>query len=103
MPTIFGYVFTFRDSGQCCIFVSFEINIKYKIHCNIRTAHFLRNRRHGFAQWLFPQMYIGFKELRQKFFELEFKHCTLTENLLRGLCFSIDTVTLIHLQRLNDV
>ena len=53
--TIVDYVFTFWDIGQYYIFSSFEI-----LH-NTRTAHFLTNSGHGFAQRLFPQMYTAFK------------------------------------------
>ena len=42
--------------------------LKLKVHHNIRTAHFLRNRRHGFAQRLFRQIYTAFKGLPPKIF-----------------------------------
>ena len=63
---------------------------------------FLRNRGYGFAQRLFPQIYTAFKGTTLKFFELELKHCALSEKLQRvvskDLYFFIGTVTLIHLQ-----
>ena len=60
---------------------------KQKILHNIKTAHFLRNCGHGFAQRLFPQITSLLRELHQRFFELELEHCTLTltENPLKTL------------------
>ena len=54
-----------------------------EIFHNIRTAHVLRNRGHGFAQRLFPQMSTVLKQLHQRSFELKLQHCTLKENPLR--------------------
>ena len=42
--------------------------LKYKILHNAKTTHFLRNRGHDFAQWLFPQMYTAFKGITPKTF-----------------------------------
>ena len=40
--------------------------LKIKILHNIKTVHFLRNRGHGFAQRLFPQIYTAFKGITPK-------------------------------------
>ena len=51
----------------------------------LETTHFLKNCGQGFAQRLLPQLYITFKRITQKIFELEHEHCKLTENPLRRL------------------
>ena len=70
---------------------------------SIRTTHFL-----GFASTVLLSGYFLnctqlLKELRQRFFELDLKHCTLTENPLRRLIHFHWHCNFDPPTRLNDV
>ena len=81
MPAIVDYVFTSRDIDLNYIFVSLEIITKNKKAFITKTAHFLRNRGHGFAQRLFPQMCTAFKAITPKIF------ITVRESSQKNLLF----------------
>ena len=78
----FGYIFTFCDIGLCYIFSPLKLVLKTE-----------NSSRHIFGRLAGMVLFSGYflsctlllRELRQRFFELDLKHCTLTKNPLRRL------------------
>ena len=104
LPAIFDYVFAFRDIGQQYIFASFEIGtnnrkslITQKPQNVIKLAGTVLLS--GYFSYCSPLL----KELRKRFFELEVKHCTLTENSVRRFILFHWYCNFNPPTRLNDV
>ena len=94
---IFDYVFTFGDIGLCYSFFLLELVLKLEI------LHNIRNRRHSFAQQLFPQMYTSFKGITWKIFWVRARTLMLTENPFRRLIAFHCYCNFNPLAILNDV
>ena len=64
--------------------------LKIKILPNIKTAHFLRNCKHGFAQGLFPLMWTAFKGITLNIFWVRAQTLyTYTESSQKTCTFSL--------------
>ena len=84
--TIFDYVCTFWDIGQYYIFVSFEIGNKTRKSFMTRKPQiFWAITGTVCLSGCFLKCIPFLKEILQRFFELEFEHCTLKDNFLRRL------------------
>ena len=65
----------------------------------MKTTHFVKNRGHGFAQRLFPQMNTAFKGIVPKIFLSWSSNIVHLQRILsEDLYIFITTITLIHLQ-----
>ena len=78
----FGYIFTFCDIGLCYIFSPLKLVLKTE---NSSPHIFWRLAGMVLFSGYFLSCTLLLRELRQRFFELDLKHCTLTKNPLRRL------------------
>ena len=78
----FGYIFTFCDIGLCYIFSPLKLVLKTE---NSSPHIFWRLAGMVLLGGYFLSCTLLLRELRQRFFELDLEHCTLTKNPLRRL------------------
>ena len=76
----FGYIFTFCDIGLCYIFSPLKLVLKTE---NSSPRIFWRIAGMVLLSGHFLSCTLLLRELRQRFFELDLEHCTLTKNPLR--------------------
>ena len=95
---------TFWNIGLYYIFVSFEIGTKNRKYFITQKPHiFWGIKGTVLLSGYFLKCTALLKELRQRFFELELEHCTLTKNPLRRLILFYWYYNFNPPTRLNDV